>query len=250
MTQYITEMDGVPFGDKGAKDDIAQLNSQFKDIAKQIGDETLQTTAQDLKGSINEVFQNVSNGKQLIATAITDKGVNTSSDDTFQTMAINISKISGGSIEGKIVTINNKKYKLSTDSTGNIIATIVKYTVINTLPHATNSNSNTEIEYGSSYNATINAIIGYKLKTITITMGGTNITNSVYSNGVVNIPSVTGNIVITVTTDIDSDSVTGSMDNNNAITLTGLNTGRYTLKYEDDNGILPDYSVIATMEVE
>lgn len=229
---------------------INEVNSQFKDIAKQIGDETLQTTAQDLKGSINEVFQNVSNGKQLIATAITDKGVNTSSDDTFQTMAINISKISGGSIEGKIVTINNKKYKLSTDSTGNIIATIVKYTVINTLPHATNSNSNTEIEYGSSYNATINAIIGYKLKTITITMGGTNITNSVYSNGVVNIPSVTGNIVITVTTDIDSDSVTGSMDNNNAITLTGLNTGRYTLKYEDDNGILPDYSVIATMEVE
>ena len=32
MTQYITEMDGVPFGDKGAKDDIIQLNSQFKDI--------------------------------------------------------------------------------------------------------------------------------------------------------------------------------------------------------------------------
>lgn len=36
MTQYITEMDGVPFGDKGAKDDIIQLNSQLKDIAKKI----------------------------------------------------------------------------------------------------------------------------------------------------------------------------------------------------------------------
>lgn len=32
MTQYITEMDGVPFGDKGAKDDIAQLNSQLKEV--------------------------------------------------------------------------------------------------------------------------------------------------------------------------------------------------------------------------
>lgn len=32
MTQYITEMDGVPFGDKDAKDDIAQLSSQLKNI--------------------------------------------------------------------------------------------------------------------------------------------------------------------------------------------------------------------------
>ena len=57
-------------------------------------DNSLETTDKTIVGAINELFQNVSNGKELIATAITDKGVNTSSDDTFQTMADNINSIS------------------------------------------------------------------------------------------------------------------------------------------------------------
>ena len=43
---------------------------------------------------LNEVFQSVSNGKSLIASAITDKGITTAADATFQTMADNIGKIS------------------------------------------------------------------------------------------------------------------------------------------------------------
>lgn len=77
---------------------IKQNTAQYKDIVNKIGTETLSTTAQDLKGAINEVFQNVSNGKQLIATAITDKGITTSSDSTFQTMATNIGNISSKNI--------------------------------------------------------------------------------------------------------------------------------------------------------
>lgn len=46
---------------------------------------------------LNEVFQSVSSGKSLIASAITDKGIYTQNDATFETMANNISKISGGS---------------------------------------------------------------------------------------------------------------------------------------------------------
>ena len=49
---------------------------------------------------LNEVFQSVSNGKSLIASAITDKGITTEADATFQTMADNIGKISvSGSAE-------------------------------------------------------------------------------------------------------------------------------------------------------
>lgn len=49
---------------------------------------------------LNEVFQSVSNGKSLIASTITDKGITTAADATFQTMATNIGKISGsGSAE-------------------------------------------------------------------------------------------------------------------------------------------------------
>lgn len=42
---------------------------------------------------VKEVFQSVSDGKELIASAITDKGVKTDATDTFATMAQNISDI-------------------------------------------------------------------------------------------------------------------------------------------------------------
>ena len=46
-----------------------------------------------LETQVNELFQSVSDGKTLVANAITGKGVPTSSIDTFATMASNISNI-------------------------------------------------------------------------------------------------------------------------------------------------------------
>lgn len=45
---------------------------------------------------LNDLFTSVSNGKNLIAGAITDKGVSTSGSDTFQQMADNIGAIETG----------------------------------------------------------------------------------------------------------------------------------------------------------
>jgi hypothetical protein len=57
--------------------------------------------------SLNEVFRYVSNGKELIADAITDKGVITSAADTFATMADNIRRIpSGGGITWELIDFN------------------------------------------------------------------------------------------------------------------------------------------------
>lgn len=55
-----------------------------------------------ITAKLNEVFQSVSNGKSLVASAITDKGITTAADATFQTMATNIGKISGsgGEVSG------------------------------------------------------------------------------------------------------------------------------------------------------
>ena len=50
-------------------------------------------TATNIQDAIDEVFQSVSNGKTLIAAAITDKGVSTAASDSFQTMAENIERI-------------------------------------------------------------------------------------------------------------------------------------------------------------
>ena len=50
-------------------------------------------TSNQVQGAIDELFQSVSDGKSLIAEAITDKGVNTSSSASFATMALNIMNI-------------------------------------------------------------------------------------------------------------------------------------------------------------
>lgn len=54
-------------------------------------------TATHIEGALKELFQSASNGKTLIANAITGKGVATNASDSFQTMATNIENISGGS---------------------------------------------------------------------------------------------------------------------------------------------------------
>lgn len=55
-----------------------------------------------IKARLDEVFQSVSNGKELVASAITDKGVPTGATDSFATMAENISRIEGGGGQGGI----------------------------------------------------------------------------------------------------------------------------------------------------
>ena len=49
-----------------------------------------------LETQVNELFQSVSDGKTLVANAITGKGVPTSSTDTFATMASNIRNLNNG----------------------------------------------------------------------------------------------------------------------------------------------------------
>lgn len=74
------------------------------------------------------------------------------------------------------------------------------FTVANALTGCTTSNSTTSVNEGSTYSATITANSGYTLTgaTVSITMDGTDITSTAYSNGVISIANVTGNIIIMV----------------------------------------------------
>lgn len=69
---------------KGVVDDT---NANFKDVNDAIG---------KLNSNQNNLFQSVSSGKQKIAGAITDKGVATSANDSYDTMAGNIRSIKTG----------------------------------------------------------------------------------------------------------------------------------------------------------
>jgi hypothetical protein len=77
---------------------------------------------------------------------------------------------------------------------------VITYTITNKLSNATNDNGASTIIAGSPYSASISALTGYELDTITVTMGGTDITSSVVSDNNISIANVTGNIIITVTT--------------------------------------------------
>ena len=86
------------------------------------------------------------------------------------------------------------------DRLENAVGVYETFTITNNLTNCTSDNSANTIVKLSSYSATIMASSGYTLTgaTISITMGGVDITSSAYSNGVISIASVTGNLVITI----------------------------------------------------
>lgn len=85
------------------------------------------------------------------------------------------------------------------------VSGIVKhYTITNNLTNVTNNNSSTNITENSSYTATLTPTDGFELKDVTITMGGSDITSTVYNNGTITITNVTGDIIITARTTNDN----------------------------------------------
>ena len=110
-------------------------------------------------------------------------------------------------------------------------ANIVRYAITNNLTNATNSNTDTSIKEGFSYSASIVASNGYILSNVTVTMGGTDITSEVYSGGVINIPSVSGDIVINAIATI-SQTTMYSITN----TFTNVSTDNPSTSVEENGG--------------
>jgi glycerophosphoryl diester phosphodiesterase len=80
------------------------------------------------------------------------------------------------------------------------VATAAKvYSVTENLTGCTSSNTAVNVIEEEAYTDTFTHIIGYTLEgaTVSITMGGTDVSHY-YSNGVLNIPSVTGDIVVNI----------------------------------------------------
>ena len=95
------------------------------------------------------------------------------------------------------------KYEMEDGSIVNIgdlvLDNNIYYSVTNNLTNCTNNNSIVQVVKGGNYSAIISANSGYELSSITVTMGGTDISSSVVSGGKITIANVTGDIVITAT---------------------------------------------------
>lgn len=116
--------------------------------------------------------------------------------------------ITTSSVSGNKVTISKV--------TGNVAITAIgyalsNYDVVNNLTNCTTSNNATTVEADAHYTATVTRSGDYKLKALTVKMGGTDITRDVvtYSTGsygvrtyisaTIDIPKVTGKVEITGT---------------------------------------------------
>ena len=97
-------------GEKGDKGDPGYTDVNKENIEAALG----YTPAN--QEDVDELFTLVSNGKALIAAAITDMGVETSSSDTFQTMSDNIRAIQSGTVIGLDTSLISSTYEMFKDS--------------------------------------------------------------------------------------------------------------------------------------
>lgn len=110
--------------------------------------------------------------------------------DTFRDKAVNFATSCGVPVS----KINAFRAAMSTGTPETL--TGGTHTITNTLTHVSNSNADTQVEDQGFYTATLTADVDYTIQTVTITMGGVDI-SSCYANGVITIPNVTGDVVIT-----------------------------------------------------
>ena len=82
-------------------------------------------SAKAVYDELQEVFQSVSNGKNLIASAITDKGVETLADATFEQMAENIGGISSGGYSQTNSALGGKGLAVSGDESDEVLSDVI-----------------------------------------------------------------------------------------------------------------------------
>ena len=124
------------------------------------------------------------------------------------------------------------------------------YNIVNNMPHCTTNNSDNLVLKDSSYKATITPMSGYDITSITVTMGGVDITSTALSGHTINIEKVTGNVNINVITrEIESYRITNNLTN-----CTNSNTTSSILKNKSYSGTIVSnegydlYSITVTMD--
>ena len=115
--------------------------------------------------------------------------------EEYQSYVASLTPTSGRLIDSVRVTMGGMDI---TSQVFNGTAATMLFSVTQNLTNCSSSYSREVTEGGAAFTATLTADVGYTLNEVTITMGGTDV-SQYYSGGTINIPSVTGNIVITAT---------------------------------------------------
>lgn len=158
--------------------------------------------------------------------SVTNTLSNVSSDnddvsvDKHQPYEANITPANGYVISSVQITMGGVDI---TEQAWNGAKTNLNIAITNTLSHCSTDNARKSVIAGQMYYANISADSGYTLEgaTVSITMGGVDVSTQYYSNGKIAIPNVTGNIVINITAAQSAPSYTNLANPDSADWLTG-----------------------------
>lgn len=123
--------------------------------------------------------------------------------------------VTGKYVSGNKINIPSVTFNVYITANG---YTLSNYDVVNNLTNCTTSNNATTVEADASYTATVTHSPDYALKTLTVKMGGTDITNDVvtYSTNKYNVPTY-------VSASIKIPKVTGKVE------ITGIGAHQYNM---------------------
>ena len=150
----------------------------------------------------NEQVVNITTTNNDVTVNPTSLTFTSSNYNTPQTVTVTVAQDSDTSSDDCQITmastgVTSQSFNIQINDTDVSEPEVTSYTITKNLTNVSISNTATSANENSSYSATLTANSGYELSTVTITMGGADITSSSYSNGTITIPNVTGNIVIT-----------------------------------------------------
>lgn len=135
--------------------------------------------------------------------------------------------------------------ELRNGGSGEDIPSGPSYSIALILSNANASNTSTVIAEGSSYTNTIKADDGYTLSSVTCTMNGVSVP---VNNGVISIPSVSGDIIINATTEKQKSAI--SLTRNKYGALSFYKDNGSSLLYERTAGLDKYYSDVFYSDTE
>ena len=222
------------------------VNNNEINISKVTGDINIEVIAMKISYTItnnltlvtnNNEADSINYGDSYSATLVADNGYRLN----------NVNVTMGGS---PIVVINGV-INIS-KVTGNIVITadavIAALNITNVLTNVATNNATSAIEYNEPYTATLSPSEYYDIGDVSVVMGGVDITDSVYSNGTINIPNVTADVTITANGVIKIASITTNFtnvaSNNSAVSVEYGSTYSATLTSEREYWIVQNIVVI------
>ncbi|MGN1165065.1 MAG: Ig-like domain-containing protein [Lachnospiraceae bacterium] len=196
------------------------LSTEAIDKLEEVGNYLAYTTA-DGGSKWTELIAILRNGETVPATGITlNKTTLSFTDSATQTLVVTVEpsnstdKVTWESDNEEIATVANGvvtpvsngsctitakagSYSASCEVTVAVESEIVTYTITNNLTNVSTDNPVTTITENSPYEANLTPDTGHEFDSVIVTMGGIDITDIAYADGVITIGSATGNIVVT-----------------------------------------------------